>query len=330
MNKSIYFALTVLLLLASCSNDNNATATPQDDTPSVTLEASYTVNITQNITYANGLSHDDLNSANASVMPLLLDAYVPDNELENRPVLMLVHGGGFTGGSKEQEALVNLAKYFSERGFVVFSIDYRLLSNRGTIPQEWIANASNIPPDVLLKFYALYPAHRDAKAALRWIVANANSYNINTDYITIGGGSAGATTAIGIGVSELGDYRDEISLNIDSTLATTNLSQTYSVQTILDFWGSSNSIEALELVYGVQRFGANNPALFIAHGTADPTVLFSEAEELRSIYQANQVPFVFYELTGAGHGAWNAEVDGKRLEKLAFDYVVAQQNLSID
>ena len=96
MNKSIYFALTVLLLLASCSNDNNATATPQDDTPSVTLEASYTVNITQNITYANGLSHDDLNSANASVMPLLLDAYVPDNELENRPVLMLVHGGGFT------------------------------------------------------------------------------------------------------------------------------------------------------------------------------------------------------------------------------------------
>lgn len=83
-------------------------------------------------------------------------------------------------------------------------------------------------------------------------------------------------------------------------------------------------------MYGVQRFGANNPALFIAHGTADPTVLFSEAEELRSIYQANQVPFVFYELAGAGHGAWNAEVDGKRLEKLAFDYVVAQQNLSID
>ena len=46
-------------------------------------------------------------------------------------------------------------------------------------------------PSNLNQIYAMYPTHRDAKAALRWIIANADNYNINTDYITVGGGSAG-------------------------------------------------------------------------------------------------------------------------------------------
>ena len=86
----------------------------------------------------------------------------------------------------------------------------------------------------------------------------------------LGGGSAGAITSIGLGVSELGDYKDEISLSEDNTISTTNLSQTYEVQTILDFWGSNVSIEILESIYGYQRFDSNDPALFITHGTEGP------------------------------------------------------------
>jgi acetyl esterase/lipase len=176
----------------------------------------------------------------------------------------------------------------------------------------------------------VYPAHRDAKAALRWIVANADNYNINTDYITVGGGSAGATTSIGISVSDLSDYKDELSLTEDITLTSTNLSQTYEVQTILDFWGSGNSVEILELIYGYERFDSNNPALFIAHGTEDPTVPFSSAEDLKAIYETNEVDFIYYPLEGRGHGAWNATVDGKSLSDLSFDFIVENQNLNVE
>ena len=70
--------------------------------------------------------------------------------------------------------------------------------------------------------------------------------------------------------------------------------------------------------------------LYIAHGTEDTTVLFSEAEELRDIYETNQIPYIFYELTGAGHGPWNTTVNGLRLEKLAFDFIIEQQQLTIE
>ena len=107
----------------------------------------------------------------------------------------------------------------------------------GTIPQEWIDATTNVDPAELGQLLAMYPAHRDAKAALRWIIANADNYQINKDYITVGGGSAGAITSIGLGVSELGDYKDEISVTGDNTLSTTNLSQTYEVQTIFRLLG---------------------------------------------------------------------------------------------
>ena len=42
----------------------------------------------------------------------------------------------------------------------------------------------------------MYAAQRDAKAALRWMVANASTYGINPDYITVGGASAGAITTV--------------------------------------------------------------------------------------------------------------------------------------
>jgi len=233
-------------------------------------------------------------------------------------------------GSKQQDAIVDMAIYYASRGFVVFSIDYRLRDHMGTIPQAWIDATSVGTPSNLDQTFAMYPAHRDAKAALRWIMANAQNYHINKDYITVGGGSAGAITSIGIGVSELGDYKDEISSSEDNTLSTTNLSQTYEVQTILDFWGSTVSIEILESIYGHQRFDSNDPALFIAHGTEDPTVPFSRAEDLKTICETNEIDFVYYPLEGAGHGPWGATVNGKSLSDLSFDFIVENQNLNVE
>jgi len=315
--------------LTACTKNDDPIITPIESAPIVQQDATYEVIITENITYGEGLSHEDLNSANTSVLSLLMDSYVPVNDSQNRPLLMLIHGGGFSGGTKQQEPLVDMAKYYAARGFVVFSIDYRLRGNKGTIPQEWIDATSVINPPSPDKMYAVYPAHRDAKAALRWIIANANNYHINTDYITVGGGSAGATASIGVGVSDLSDYKDELSISQDSTLSSTNLSQTYEVKTILDFWGSDNSIEVLELIYGYERFDQNIPAMFIAHGTEDNTVPFSSAEDLKAIYETNNVDFIFYPLEGKGHGAWGSTVDGKSLSDLSFNFIVDNQNLNV-
>lgn len=328
MIKILVKSLFVSLFLISCNKDiSDNIENPQVNTPEIQTEPTFNVIFTENITYSYGLSHESVNSESITTMPLFMDSYVPENDSENRPVMMLIHGGGFFGGSKQQQAIVNIANYFAERGWVVFSIDYRLKNDYGTVPQEWIDFSVNVDPSSLAKFFAIYPAHRDAKAALRWIVANKNTYNINSDYITVGGGSAGAVASIGISVSDLEDYKNEISIDEDNTLLSTNLDQPFEVHTILDFWGSNNSIEILEYIYGKQCFDSNNPPIYIAHGTEDTTVLFSKAEQLRDIYEQNQVPYIFYELIGEGHGPWNATVENIRLEELAFNFIVEQQEL---
>jgi len=328
MNK-IFASLLMMLSLISCDKDDGKIVIPESYSPTVKLNATYEVTITEDIIYAEGLSHDSWNSSNTNEVPLFVDSFVPENDLQNRPMLLLIHGGAFVGGSKQQEAIVDMANYYASRGFVVFSIDYRLRDHMGTIPQEWIDAISGGAPANLNQIYAMYPAHRDAKAALRWIIANADNYHINTDYITVGGGSAGAIISIGLGSSELGDYKDEISLSEDNTLSTTNLSQTYEVQTILDFWGSNASIEILELIYGHQRFDSNDPAIFIAHGTEDTTVPFSSAEDLKTICETNEIDFVYYPIEGRGHGPWNAIVNEKSLSDLSFEFIVENQNLNV-
>jgi hypothetical protein len=55
----------------------------------VKLNATYEVNIREDIIYAEGLSHDSWNSANTSVVPLLMDSYVPDNDLQKNVIQIL-------------------------------------------------------------------------------------------------------------------------------------------------------------------------------------------------------------------------------------------------
>jgi len=330
---NILYQLFLLNLFLSACVKNCSTEPPtttDDNIPVVHSEAIFNVVIEEGITYAEGLSHQSINNATSTAIPLKLDVFVPDNNIENRPAIMMIHGGGFAGGTRKHDVIVNIANYFATRGWVAFSIDYRLKGDKGTVPQEWVDFAVNLDPKIAPRFLAVYPAIRDAKAALRWIVANAGIYNINTNYITVCGGSAGATTAIALGISNQEDYKDEISITQDPTLTTANTEHTYQVQTILDFWGGKTTLDILDTIYSHQRFDTADAPILIAHGTEDPTVPFSKAEELKAIYEANGVPYVFYPLEGKGHGPWNATVDGKRLEDLSFDFIVEQQKLTVE
>jgi len=271
-------------------------------------------------------------------MPQKLDIYYPDNISTNRPVYMFIHGGGFQGGTKTKLEIVNMAHYFASRGWVFASVDYRTTSDfpenvfTGIAPQEWIdfAQQNATTPGDVKTSVAMYAAQRDNKAALRWLMANASTYNVNPDFITVGGASAGAITTIALGVSNQEDFRDEIPVTEDPTLSTTNLNETYDVKNLVDLWGGNVKLELFESVYGLNRFDSSDPELFIAHGTNDPTVLFSEAEELVHLYDSTGVHVELNTLTGAGHGPWNATVNGMSLSELSFEFLVTQQELILD
>ncbi len=325
--------LRILLLLtaiSSCKKDTT-TETIVSNPMSVKAASTYTVVVEQNITYCQGLSHQTLNSASYSTVDLKLDVYKPANNTNKRPAILLIHGGGFSGGDKSDVNIVSLANYFASRGWVAFSINYRLQGDKGTIPTQWIQYAqNNIPPLLQSQFMAMYPAHRDAKAAIRWLVANADNYNIDINYITVGGGSAGAYIAVSAGITNPTDFTNELSLNIDPSLSTTNLIKTYSIKTILDFWGSGSAITSLNNIYGYQRFDASDAPIMIAHGTADSTVLYTNAIELRDTYTATGAKYKLYPLVNRGHSAWDGIVDGKTLNQLSFDFIVEQQKLIVE
>ncbi|MGB1169576.1 MAG: carboxylesterase family protein [Flavobacteriaceae bacterium] len=354
MNKIFYLTVFLMLLFSACSE--NDSITPNNITPIVQAESTYSVLKDENISYAEGLSHN-MTSSSSFAIPLKLDVYYPDNNSTNRPVYMFIHGGGFTGGTKTKPEIVDMANFYASRGWVFVSIDYRTTEELGTIqgmtqeevisfykgiaPQEWINNALQGAQNLgqVQQATAMYLAQRDAKAALRWIVANSISYNINTDFITIGGASAGAITTIALGISNLEDFRDEITISDDPTLSTTNLNESYKVKSMIYFWGSNIKLDVFETVYGLNqydRYDGNDPELFMGHGTAQDLVTpYTEALELQGIYNSLGIYNKLVTLLKpngdpAGHGAWNAIVEGKSLSELTFDFLVERQDLSVE
>ena len=213
MNKRVFLAI---LLITACTKEKSIA--PENGIPTVKAESSYTVLTDIDITYAEGLSHN-ASSATAFSIPLKLDVYYPDNNSTNRPIFMFIHGGGFTGGIKHKPEIVEMANYFASRGWVFVSVDYRTTEELGTIqgmtpeevvtyykgivPQEWVSTALQGAQNSgqVQQSNAMYLAQMDAKSALRWIVANSITYNINSDFITVGGASAGAITTIALGIS---------------------------------------------------------------------------------------------------------------------------------
>jgi PelA/Pel-15E family pectate lyase len=108
---------------------------------------------------------------------LLLDAFVP-NEKSNKlhTALLIIHGGGWRTGNRGQHHA--LAQRLAALGYVCFTPEYRLSTE------------------------ALFPAAvHDLKAAIRWVRANAVSYQIDTNRFVPLGFSAGGQLAALLGTT---------------------------------------------------------------------------------------------------------------------------------
>ena len=298
--------------------------------PRVTANERYEIETSEDV-YARGLTRQSWAAETGTPMDLPVDVYRPKDAPPNRPALVIVHGGGFTGGSRKQERLVEFARFFTSRGWVCISIDYRLARNRGSVPQAWgefVVN--NVPQERRNQALAMYPAARDTKAGIRWLYSKAAEFRINTNYVTVMGGSAGAALSIMAGVTNPEDFRDELTIEQDETLTSAHLDQPSDVVAILDYWGGPTHMTLLEGAYGHERFDQDDAPINIVHGTADPTVPFELAEEIRDEYIATGVDHAFHPLNGAGHGAWGASIDGKNLRENAFEFVTGRLGLTVD
>ena len=110
-----------------------------------------------------------------------------------RPTLLMIHGGGWTGGDKGSER--ELAASLVPKGFVAFAINYRLAHDR------------RFP----------YPTQvQDARRAVRWIRLHANEFGADPDRLAAVGWSAGGQLAGLLGTTDEDDDADPNSLECSS------------------------------------------------------------------------------------------------------------------
>ena len=105
-----------------------------------------------------------------------LDVYRPADADGPLPVLLYIHGGGFRILSKDTHWMMNYN--FAQRGFVVFSINYRLVP------------------------HGVYPnALQDVFQAVKWIVAHGAEYGADTTRWCVAGESAGANLSLALTIA---------------------------------------------------------------------------------------------------------------------------------
>jgi acetyl esterase/lipase len=234
--------------------------------------------------------------------PLALDLYVPDTG-GPFPLIVWIHGGAFRSGDKSgiwYKPILNQ----TGRGYAVASIDYRLSG--------------------VAKFPALV---QDAKAALRWLRANAARYNLKADRIVVAGESAGGYQAVMLGTS--GGVAE-----LEGSLG--NPKESSRVQGVIDFFGPTDllamddgasscktplvhraptSPESLLLgcnlgecadrakaANPIAYVAKDNPPFLILHGTADCQVPHSQSQRLYDALRAAGVRADLHLLPDVGHG----------------------------
>jgi para-nitrobenzyl esterase len=153
----------------------------------------------------------------------------------------------------------------------------------------------------------MYAAIRDAKAAVRWMRANAATYGIAPDSITVSGGSAGAVTAQALGIILEDDYKTELT-GIDTTLATTNIQQSSAVQAVVSHWGAAYGVDAKTQLDGIPRYRKGNAPMIAYVGSLDNVVPLCHDTALQAHYVALGIAFELHVLPGEKHGCWHATV----------------------
>lgn len=228
----------------------------------------------------------------------LLDLYLPVSTTPS-PLVVFIHGGGWYEGDKEHHH----AKSLIERGYAVASINYRLTDE------------------------AIWPAQvHDTKAAIRYLRANASSYNIDPLRIGVWGMSAGGQLAALLGTS--GDVPQ-----VEGTLGPLGVSSR--VQAVVDWFGPTDFVSIkhgqavrkkaqwiLTRLFGgpvlehkelavtaspVTFASADDPPFLIMHGDRDKLVPLEQSKRLSQLLQRSGAKSRLVVVKGKGHELFDKE-----------------------
>jgi acetyl esterase/lipase len=231
--------------------------------------------ILPNVTVTRGVAYGSAPLPSGASQTLTLDLYQPTGDTQaRRPAIVLVHGGGFTAGTSANGAMVTMANAFAQRGYVAVSINYRLLGDGGCAGQD-------PPPQLCIT--AAFAAQHDAQAAVRFLRANAATYGVDPTRVAIGGGSAGAATALAVAVHS------------DDPGTSGNPGPSSKV-------GAAISISA-ELPHTVATpfYDAADSPILMFNGTADPVVPYAQGVQTAADLVRAGIPVIFEPLAGGGH-----------------------------
>jgi Esterase/lipase len=200
-------------------------------------------------------------------LDLTLDLYRPDGLSGKKPLILFIHGGAFYIGYKDEPAYIDFCKYFASMGYVTASINYRLGFH---VSKNEIERAG-------------YVALQDAHAALRFLVAHADEYDINPDLIYVAGSSAGGITALNLAFmrddERPGSSRGKKAFLINKAdlgdIATSgnDLRTHFNIVAIANMWGAVSDLNLLN---------NSHTAIVSFHGDKDTTVPYAEGYPLSS------------------------------------------------
>jgi acetyl esterase/lipase len=223
-----------------------------------------------------------------------LDLYERRDATEAQPALIYIHGGGWTGGTKEGG--FNKVLPYLEMGWNVVNVEYRL------------ARVSLAPAAV-----------EDCLCALRWVAANAKQHHIDPTRLVVTGDSAGGHLALTTGMipESAGLDRECPGVPLPKVAAIVDWYGITDVNDLLDgpnrksyavAWLSSmpNRQEIAKRVSPLEYVRPGLPPTLMIHGDADPTVPYQHSVRLKEALDKAGVPNQLYTVPGGHHGGFSA------------------------
>jgi acetyl esterase/lipase len=226
-----------------------------------------------------------------------LDIYrARDVDLSNAPVLVQVHGGGWTIGTKEQQGLM-LMNRMAQRGWICVAMNYRL------------APKHPFPAQII-----------DVKKAIAWTRENIAAYGGDPSYLVVTGGSAGGHLAA---LAALTPGEPEYQPGFESAdTSVAGCVSFYGIYDLAGITGDKNAIALRDYFLGPRVFKKNPathlddfvnasplahvspdaPDFFVLHGANDSLVHVSQARAFVEKLKAQSKATVTYaEFPGTQH-----------------------------
>ena len=221
-----------------------------------------------------------------------LDVYKRRDTTGPQPTLIWIHGGGWVGGTKEG-SLMSLLPWF-DMGWNIVNVEYRL------------GRVSLAPAAV-----------EDCLCALRYVTAQAKTYDFDTNRLVVSGESAGGHLSLTTGMipESAGLDRECPGVSLPKLAAIVNWYGITDVGDLLDgpnrksyavAWLSSmpNREEIARRVSPLTYVRPGLPPILTIHGDADPTVPYNHAVRLHEALSKADVPNQLLTIPGGKHGGF--------------------------